>query len=507
MLRTQILKTTCALTALVLLIYFSSYALAQSENVISLEQIRPDKACGPRCLSALMQITKVGTTDCGIKCIYEIINKEPFCATSLKDMKNAAEQLGFSAKGYKLKISDLKKIAGYAILPIGNTTGTAGDPLHFILVKRVIKDYIIVVNTKNLVSQAIQVSDLQQYWNGYALVITSGKGMKRLNKEPDDVMELRNKSNKYDEIKDFGQVDSGSKLKCTFTLLNKTDSQYKAKIVQKSCSCLTTKLGRDIKGRPTLTVELHVDKPAWQEAHAVVLLEPDGIIKRYAVRAYGRDSFQITPQVGYFEAPNGDIVEYPVRIDYFTGASDLVEFDHMESDIQNLKVGLPTSKVFTEKDTKTYKFEIPLIYNAEKEPVCVRTISGKVNFILDTTEGQRSIPLKLSVKFGVDKFRLIPEKVFIMASKSAEPTSKTVKLEFLTKVTPTNIVARLDDTLPFESQIRQIYKGCYRIDLTVIKEKLRNNPIGMHKSKITIVPKGVPNIGSVSIPISLFVYK
>lgn len=90
MFRTQILKTTCTLTALVVLIFFSSYTLAQSENVISLEQIRPDKACGPRCLWALMQITKAGTPACGIKCIYEISNKEPFSATSLKDLKNAA---------------------------------------------------------------------------------------------------------------------------------------------------------------------------------------------------------------------------------------------------------------------------------------------------------------------------------------------------------------------------------------------------------------------------------
>jgi len=46
MLRPQIFKTVSILTALALLIFFSSYTLAQSENVISLKQIRPDKACG-----------------------------------------------------------------------------------------------------------------------------------------------------------------------------------------------------------------------------------------------------------------------------------------------------------------------------------------------------------------------------------------------------------------------------------------------------------------------------
>ena len=68
---------------------------AQSVNVVSLQEIRPDKACGPRCLWALMQITKAGEPECGIKCIYELIGKEPFTATSLKNLKDATEQLGF----------------------------------------------------------------------------------------------------------------------------------------------------------------------------------------------------------------------------------------------------------------------------------------------------------------------------------------------------------------------------------------------------------------------------
>ncbi len=60
MLRLQIFKTVSILTTLALLIFFSSYTLAQSENVISLKQIRFDKACGPRCLWALMQIALEG---------------------------------------------------------------------------------------------------------------------------------------------------------------------------------------------------------------------------------------------------------------------------------------------------------------------------------------------------------------------------------------------------------------------------------------------------------------
>ena len=184
--------------------------LAQSVNVTSLRELTPDKACGPRCLWALMQLTKAGQPDCEIKCIYELIGKEPFSVTNLKDLKDAAEKLGFSAKGYKLTLGQLARIGGYAIVPVGDAPGTFGDPLHFILVKRTIKDYAIIVNTKTLASQALPLRDLRDYWNGYALIITAGKGMEPLRKEPDDISQLPKtvKTTKYEEIKDFGQVDN-----------------------------------------------------------------------------------------------------------------------------------------------------------------------------------------------------------------------------------------------------------------------------------------------------------
>ena len=116
MLRYKISRKTFTAAACVLLIFSASYVCAQSERVISLQEIRSDKACGPRCLWALMQVTNAGQPDCGIKCIYELISKEPFTPTNLRDLKDAAEQLGFSANGYKLAISKLAKTKGYAIL-------------------------------------------------------------------------------------------------------------------------------------------------------------------------------------------------------------------------------------------------------------------------------------------------------------------------------------------------------------------------------------------------------
>jgi ABC-type bacteriocin/lantibiotic exporter with double-glycine peptidase domain len=169
------LRAFAKLTVLALLPFFASCASSQSAKNISLEQIRFDKACGPRCLWALMQITGEGNTDCNINCIYELIGKEPLSVTSLKDIKDAAQKLGFSAIGYKLEIKDLEKMHGYAILPIGNAAGTPKDPLHFILVKQVTKDYIIIINSRTLEMQTIRNSKLIESWDGYALIVSIDK--------------------------------------------------------------------------------------------------------------------------------------------------------------------------------------------------------------------------------------------------------------------------------------------------------------------------------------------
>lgn len=179
----QISNRTIALMACMLLVCFASCTNTQSADIISLKQIKPDKACGPRCLWAVMQITGAGEPDCDIECIYKIVGKEPFSVTNLKDLKDTAEELGFSANGYKLTLSELEKISGYAILPVGSAAGIAKDPLHFILVKEVAKDYVTTINARTLKAQTIAVSELQQSWKGYALVISAGKGMEPLGKD------------------------------------------------------------------------------------------------------------------------------------------------------------------------------------------------------------------------------------------------------------------------------------------------------------------------------------
>jgi len=489
--------------AWILLICFMLCNHANSQNIITLKQIKPDNACGPRCLWAIMQITKAGKPDCGIKCIYELIGQEPFTATNFNDLKDAAQKLGFSAKGYKLAIKDLKKINGYIIVPIGNAAGTALDPWHFILVKQVTEDYIIIIDTKTLKSQALVISEFQQLWKGYALVIAAGHGMETMCQSPDENESLEIiKSSVYDQIKDFGPVDSGSRLEHTFTIPGKTN---KAKIVSKSCSCLSAKLGNDTSGNSTITLELHVDKTAWQEAYAAVLLEPEGIIQKYALRAYGKDSFRITPAIGLFEAPNGGLVEYPVRIDYFTGSDDIIKYDHMKSDIPNLKVISVKESSITKGDATTFSFEIPLIFDAGENPPDAKNIGGTVSFILNTGDGDRTIPLKLTVQVGADKYKLNPERVFIIASKSAAPKPQKAKIDFLTSACPANITISSDNNLPLEINTNQTTDSSYMIEIGVSQEKLKDLAPGLHKSKISIIPKGLPDIGPIALPVSLFV--
>jgi ABC-type bacteriocin/lantibiotic exporter with double-glycine peptidase domain len=154
----------------------------QPKNIISLNRTERDGACGPRCLWAFMQITGTGDSHCDINCIYGLIGKKPYSATSLKDLKDAAHKLGLSATGYQLSINDLAEIPCYAILPIGTASGAPNDPLHFILVKKATKDNVIIVNNQTLEPQTIRASQLQESWKGYALLVSAEK--ESLSKKP-----------------------------------------------------------------------------------------------------------------------------------------------------------------------------------------------------------------------------------------------------------------------------------------------------------------------------------
>ena len=510
MLQFQILKKVMVLSVCVLSIYFVRDTYSQSENITSLKQINPDKACGPRCLSAFMKITGIGKPECDIKCIYEMIGKEPFKAANLKELKDAAGQLGFAAIGYKISVKELKKLNNYAILPIGTMRGTFDNPLHFILFKEVRDDYAIIIDTKTLESEALPLSELQTVWNGIAIVISPAtcnqKPSCKVNYKTREAREIPVCGNDYSIS--LGVVDSGTKVEHTFIISESTKDISEAKIVSKSCSCLDANLGRTTDGKITLTLKLKVDRPSWQEANAGVLLKPLDIVRRYTIKAYGKSTYQISPSIGYIEAPNGGTVEYPVTIDYYTDTNDIVEFSRIDTLNKDFSIGKVTTKVSAENQFKTFTFQVPLIFDAGKNPQSLNRFEDTVNFVLDTLSGQRHIPLKISCKVGTEKFRLTPEKVFLLTDlNSADSVEKKVKVEFLTEKSPGNIIVKLENELPVDVKKIQISPNSYMITLTTLPEKLQGLAAGAHKSNITIIPEGMPNDAPISLPISLFIHE
>ncbi|MHC4397102.1 MAG: cysteine peptidase family C39 domain-containing protein [Planctomycetota bacterium] len=471
--------------------------------------LQRDKACGPRCISALIQILKKGDTDWTIEHIYQLIGKEPFAVTTLKELKVAAEKLGFSAAGYKLTLNELKDINTYAVLPVGHEEGTATDPLHFILLKEAKGNFATIVNTENLKLRDIALSDLQKIWKGYALVLSPSKDVPLFHKhnnnpEPESQQVQKN----LDGFKDFKIVESGSKLEHTFTIRNETNQKCKLRVVSKSCSCLSpefAKVGLEPSEETSVKLTLQVDKPGWSIVTIAIALEPTEIIKRYMIRAYGKDSFEITPAIGYIEAPRGGVVQYPVKIVYHTDSNDPVTFDHIQSDTLNLTAGNIVSEQVKKGQYSAFYFDVPLLYNAGESTDAVRQVQGEVNFVLNTHNGKRFIPLKLTTMVGTEMFRLTPEKIFIIASKFAEPIQKKAKVEFLMDTLPTSIDIKPDDALPLEIKTTRVSKDTYMISISAPREKLQNISLGMNKGEITIVPEGVPSPTAITLPISLFV--
>lgn len=168
----RISNTPVALLRWSLLICLVSCTPTKSQNNISSGLFKASQACGPRCLSAFMRLTGVGKPTCDVKYIYHLIGKTPYSVTTLKDLRDVAQQLGFFAVGYELTPTQLQNLNGYAVLPIGPAQGTRDDPFHFILVQSSADGYLNIINTTTLKRNHITFSQLQNSWTGYALVLS-----------------------------------------------------------------------------------------------------------------------------------------------------------------------------------------------------------------------------------------------------------------------------------------------------------------------------------------------
>lgn len=485
---------------------------ASTQNIVSLDQMRPDKACGPKCLAALIKTAGVGQQDCGLKCIYEMIGKPPFTPTSLKDLQSASGKLGFQAKGYKLDLKELRKMKGYAILPVGLRRGTTRDLLHFILVKRVIGDYVIIINTNTLKTNAISVNDLKKMWNGYALLILSYNGSK-LPKSPDGDNSRykvigRDQSGEITQIWDFGMAPSGALLEHTFIIHDKSEGDCKAKIVNKSCTCLEANIGSDVAGNTTISMGLRIKQPGWQEAFVTVAFEPKKITKRYLVKAFGKEMFQVEPSKGYIEVSMNGVTEYPIQIDYYTDINDCVSFDHIRTFITDMKTGIVKSEsVMTDANAVMHSFKIPLLYTCHLDDSSNdKTIEGKVQFFFNTGQGERMMSFDLIINKRNEFVKVFPKRIFMMVSKQATPAQKKIKLQFIKEPYPDSIGIQIDNNLPIEVNSATLVNNKYTANITTTSTKLESNQPGTYKGIIVFVPHGKSgDMDPIKLPVNVFV--
>jgi predicted double-glycine peptidase len=224
--------------------------------------LQHDKACGPRCLLALIKIENQFMSHYDVNNIYQIIGKKPFSPTTLKDLKIGAQKLGFSAVGYKLKLNDLKKLNSYAILPIGRSEGTASDPLHFILINGVNDNFVSIVDTETFILHDFPLNKLEKLWGGYALALSLQENVTLPSKNNKSQSAKEESDTKYDGIKDFDIVDSGSMLQHSFVIRNETGRRCRLRIVSRSCSCISPEFGKtelEPNEETTLKLKLHVN--------------------------------------------------------------------------------------------------------------------------------------------------------------------------------------------------------------------------------------------------------
>jgi hypothetical protein len=439
--------------------------------------------------------------------IYKLIGKKPNTFTTLKDIKIAAKKLGFSAEGYKLKIEQLKTIKGYAIIPVGAVQGSDKDFLHFILLKDIKGGFAKIVNINDFKLQDIPLDDLRNAWKGYALVLSPGEEdtfLRNLKPQPGH----DEKGVEIAGSKNFKIVDSGSILEHTFAILNESKQACRLRIMSKTCSCIYPEFGKtelEPKEETYVKLRLHVDKPGWSVVAVTVGLEPTGIIKRFVMRAFGRDSFRTSPETGHIQAPDGDVVAYPVRVTYFTDSNSVVLFDCIDSNVPELSVDTTTLSKIEKGEYAIFNFDVKLLYDAGKPSDTISRYQGDLNFVLNTTKGKRFIPFRMTIKSGRSKYRLTPEKVFLIASKSGKTIEKKVKVELLTESPTTNITTQPDKALPIKIKTSQVSKNTYIISMSVGAEELHHSATGLIKGNINIISQGVNDAPAIKLPVSLFV--
>jgi predicted double-glycine peptidase len=464
--------------------------LIRAQAVIPLQEFTPDRACGPRCLLALIKTTGVGRQDSTLKSIYGIIGKKPLAVTSLKDLWYAARQLGFRAQGYRLRLDVLRRKEGYAIVPLALTTREQKPFLHFVLVKQIGPDYVTIVDVRTMETRAIPSAEFEKVWNGYALVISSADSRTPLPKPPDDIVapERETSAGSYDATWDFGVAESGALLEHTFLLGPAGSGSDGAQILGKSCSCVEARLGRDTAGNACVTIKLRVKQAAWQQADVKLKL-PGGAVKQYQVKAFGQAMFVVRPERGYVEIPHAGASTYPVEVSYYADANDFIEFRHMRSDIPNVRLGPVTRRSEALKNgAVSHTFTLPLVCSLAAEPNKVVLTRKTIDFLFDTAQGQKQVPLEMTIKTGAERVKVFPQRLFLLVSASEESPCRHVRLEFVDQTPPDEVAGRVIGDLPL-AVVSSLAGNTCTAQVRVDRRALKNLPAGSRKGVIRFTPR------------------
>lgn len=493
---------------IIVLVYLQNSLLgAEVQETLPFARVQPDQDCGPKCIHSLISITGKSEIDLDVEDIYKMIGKDPSMPTTLYDLKMVLDRIGYSVEGRKLTLDKLTNDGAYAIIPVGDKQGTKDDPMHFILVTHVKKEYAIVINPNTLGYEIVPRGALAKSWDGRSLLITKYHGQP-INKESIDnkIPKTVGGTKRYDEIRDFGVIDLGANLTYAFKVRNSKGQQVK--VIKKSCSCAEADLSKGEDGETSLVVSFHAEKPGFQEAQVVLLLTPKEEIRRYCVRAIARNSFHVVPVVGYLPITENKSYEYPVVLAYTTDAKNPVSFEGIEKKGVDFSVGSIKHTKSKVADAVTHMFHIPMILEIENlhNTNQQRSVRKKIEFILNTETGKCLIPYEIILSYGKDKYEVTPKSLVFLVPRPFPGfvQRKTLQIHFKEPFIPNGIDVVCDDVLSFDIQNTSEKQGQYMIDVGFNTKITETCKVGeVYHSLLTIHPRDLAGYESVKIPITL----
>jgi predicted double-glycine peptidase len=379
--------------------------------------------------------------------IYNIIGKQQNEPVSLQDLKIAAQKLGFVAEGYRWKMTDLTNMQGVAIVAMGKASGTQGDPFHYILVKSVEGDGVVVIDSRKYQQLIISKKAFESQWSGYVLSITSTDKNGRVQKLKSTASP---KDSRFDEVADVGVVNYGAKIRRTFIIQGVAEKGWEISLAKRSCTCLESTIGKNKEGKRTLTLAMHALDAGRRQVYVMIRLKsPQGeeSYRSYAIKAFVRNTSRIIPQKAYISLK--DIAKYEVKVEWFGAKGSGVEFHGAKSNIPGLGIQLISASRTKIKDD-LYRQVFTCVVDASAVKKNEADVNGQVIFTLRTTEREVEIPMEVVLEGSELSYSYYPKiALFLCPSNTEKNIRKIVRISFIDKAPlPEQCVVSCDKELP-----------------------------------------------------------